>query len=84
MISLPPSPSPPPHSDELRKESRQLKKDLLAIKQRKEDASKPVQAAPAEGRSTPSTTSLQLTRALLSLFVFKVCVVDGRVSAIGL
>ena len=85
-ISLCPSP-PLSHSDELRKESRQLKKDLLAIKQRKEDASKPVQDDPAEGRSTLSIARLKLTRVLLlSLFFVFLCkgvLLTGHVSAVG-
>ncbi|KAM3842211.1 spliceosome-associated protein CWC27 homolog, partial [Diretmus argenteus] len=38
-------------SDELRKEARQLKKELLAIKQRKEESSKPAEDEVKEGMS---------------------------------
>lgn len=37
------------NSDELRKEARQLKKELQAIKQRKEESSKPVVDEVKEG-----------------------------------
>lgn len=40
----------PPRSEELRKEARQLKKELQAIKQRKEDASKPAAENDQEGK----------------------------------
>lgn len=39
-------------SDELRKEVRQLKKELQAIKQRKEEGSKPAEDAVKEGTCT--------------------------------
>lgn len=37
------------YSDELRKEARQLKKELQAIKQRKEESSKPAKDEVKEG-----------------------------------
>lgn len=39
----------PSRSEELRKEARQLKKELLAIKQRKEESSKPAVDEEKEG-----------------------------------
>lgn len=39
----------PSHSDELRKEARQLKKELQAIKQRREESSKPAVDEAKEG-----------------------------------
>uniref|UniRef100_A0A673CET4 Spliceosome-associated protein CWC27 homolog n=1 Tax=Sphaeramia orbicularis TaxID=375764 RepID=A0A673CET4_9TELE len=41
------------YSDELRKEARQLKKELLAIKQRKEEASKPATEETKEDEKKP-------------------------------
>lgn len=43
-------PVSPPRSEELRKEARQLKKELQAIKQRKEEGSKPAVENDQEGK----------------------------------
>ncbi|XP_056146692.1 spliceosome-associated protein CWC27 homolog [Lampris incognitus] len=45
-------------SDELRKEARQLKKELQAIKQRKEESSKPVQDEDKEGDTKPQSVAV--------------------------
>lgn len=45
-----PTPVSPPRSEELRKEARQLKKELQAIKQRKEEGSKPAVENDQEGK----------------------------------
>lgn len=48
----------PSRSDELRKEARQLKKDLQAIKQRKEDGYKPAEAEDAQDEKKPSSEAV--------------------------
>lgn len=45
-------------SDELRKEARQLKKDLLAIKQRREEGSKKKEEEQSEGESKPANEAM--------------------------
>lgn len=46
-------------SEELRKEARQLKKELLAIKQRKEESSKPAVVEEKEGMEARPSIALR-------------------------
>uniref|UniRef100_A0A4W4FG71 Spliceosome-associated protein CWC27 homolog n=1 Tax=Electrophorus electricus TaxID=8005 RepID=A0A4W4FG71_ELEEL len=59
------------HSEELRKEVRQLKKELLALKQRKEEGVKPELVAGAGMLASHTTTPLYTTLALLESFKTK-------------
>lgn len=64
-------------SEELRKEARQLKKELLAIKQRKEESSKPAVDEEKEGMEAHFTPPPRTSPSVRCAFLVSIIMSQG-------